>query len=236
MAPPWIAEAAVASQLLAPLAALRFGRRLPEGRRWIVAWALLLFAYDLTQFALLRQGRHNLWLRYPFGPIETGVVLLGLACWHGKAIPRLTLRIAVPLFALVWALLVVFVERTDTFGLVTGPLQSLVLLSAALFTLLARVRTQEGGLFDEDWFWICAGLSLWYGSASALEPLARLLVAGHPSVVSSAYQVKAAVDVFASFILARGMLCPIPPPRSGGSSSPASSPLRSSSPPSPSPW
>jgi hypothetical protein len=220
---PWSLRAAIGSQLLPPLAASRHGRRLPAARRWVAAWALLLFAYDLTQFALAVRGRHNLWLRYPFGPIETGVVLIALSLWHADAVFRLALRLAVPLFTVVWGLLVAFVERTDTFGLVTGPLQSLVLLSAALFTLLARARVQEGPLAREDWFWVSAGLSLWYGAAAAQEPIARLLVAEHPSVVSSAYQVKAVVDVFASLIIARGMLCPILPPRSGGPSPPVSS-------------
>jgi len=221
-------QAAIASQVLPPLAALRYGRRLPSARRWIFLWAVLLLAYDLTQVALLRRGQHNLWLRYPFGPIEAGVVLVALSLWHGDSVARLALRVAVPVFTLIWILLVAFVERTDTFGLVTGPLQALVLLVASLGTLLFRVRTQEGRLSQEDWFWVCTGLSLWYGTSAALEPLSRLLVAEHPSVVSSAYQVKAVVDILASLIIARGMLCPIPPRPSGGSSSPESSRLRSS--------
>jgi hypothetical protein len=217
--------AGAASQAIPPLAALRYGRRLPAPRRWIVGWALLLLGNDLTQLAFALSGRHNLWLRYLVGPVETGVVLIALSLWHGDSVARLALRVAVPVFTLIWILLVALVERTDTFGLVTGPLQALVLLVASLGTLLLRVRTQEGRLSREDWFWVCTGLSLWYGTAAALEPLSRLLVAEHPSVVSSAYQVKAVVDILASLIITRGMLCPIPPRPSGGSSSPASSRL-----------
>jgi hypothetical protein len=225
---PVIMKVAGAAQALPPLAALRFGRRLPAARRWIVGWGLVRLLDDGIALALALQGRHNLWLRYPFGPLETALLLVALSLWHGDSVARLALRVAVPVFALTWGLLVGFVERTDTFGLVTGPLQSLVVLSAALVTLLVRVRSQEGGLLQEDWFWVCTGLSLWYGSSAALEPLSRLLVAEHPSVVSSAYQVKAVVDVLASLILARGMLCPILPllRPSGGPSPQESSPLR----------
>ena len=92
---PWIVQAAIASQVLPPLAALRYGRRLPSARRWIFLWAVLLLAYDLTQVALLRRGQHNLWLRYPFGPIEAGVVLVALSLWHGDSVARLALRVAV---------------------------------------------------------------------------------------------------------------------------------------------
>ena len=235
MAIPWTATVAAASQALPPLAALRHGRRLPAARGWIVAWGLLLLASDAIQFAYAVQGRHNLWLRYLVGPFEAGTVLWALALWHADSVARLGLRYAVLVFGLTWILLVGFVERITTFGLVTGPLLSLVVLGATLVTLLHRIRVQEDGLLREDWFWICTGLALWYGSAAALEPLSRLLVESQPAVVYSAYRVKAVVDIVASLAIARGMLCPIPPP-SGGPSSPASSPSSSSSPRSVSPW
>src|SRR5260221_988940 len=221
-------KVAAAAQALPPVAALRCGRRLPAARRWIVAWGLVRLLDDGIAFALATQGRHNLWLRYPVGLLEVVILLIALSLWHRDSVGRLALRVAVPVFTLTWVLLVAFVERTDTFGLVTGPLEALVVLSAALVTLLVRVRSQEGGLLQEDWFWVCVGLSLWFGSAAALEPLSRLLVETHPAVVYSASQVKAVVDVLASLIIARGMLCPILPPRSGGPSPPASSRSRSS--------
>ena len=236
MAIPLIMQVAAASQAIPPLAALRHGRRLPAARRWVVGWGLLLLAYDGVALALALRGRPNLWLRYLVGPIESGVVLVALSLWHTDAVARLTLRYAAGLFAVIWVLLVAFVEQTNTFGLVTGPFQSLLLLGASVGTLLLRVRTEEASLVREDWFWVCGGLALWYGTAAALDPLARLLVAEHPSVVNSAYRVKAAVDVFASLAIARGMLCPVHPPLSGGPSSPAFSPSPSSSRPSVSPW
>src|SRR5213593_2440778 len=143
-------HAATASEWLPPLAALRYGRRLPAVRRWVVGWGLVRLLDDGIALAVALQGRHNLWLRYPFGPLETALLLIALSLWHGDSVARLALRVAVPVFTLTWILLVAFVERTDTFGLVTGPLQSLVVLSAALVTLLVRVRTQEGGLLQED--------------------------------------------------------------------------------------
>ncbi len=221
-------KVAAAAQALPPLAALRYGRRLPPARRWIVAWGLVRLLDDGIALSLALEGRNNLWLRYPFGPLEVALLLIAVSLWHRDSVARLALRVAVPVFTLTWVLLVAFVERTDTFGLVTGPLEALVVLLAALLTLLVRVRTQEGGLLQEDWFWVGTGLSLWFGSSAALEPLSRLLVETHPAVVYSAFQVKAVVDVLASLIIARGMLCPILPPRSGGSSPPASSRSQSS--------
>ena len=100
---------AAGSQALPPLAALRYGRRLPAARRWIAAWALLLLANDAIQLAFAARGRHNLWLRYVVGPFEVGTLLLALSLWHADAIVRLALRYAVAVFWLTWILLVAFV-------------------------------------------------------------------------------------------------------------------------------
>src|SRR5437899_11944541 len=128
-------KVAAAAQALPPLAALRYGRRLPAARQWIVGWGLVRLLDDGIALALALQGRHNLWLRYPFGPFEVALLLIALSLWHGDSVARLALRLAVPGFTITWILLVAFVERTDTFGLVTGPFQSLMVLSAALLTM-----------------------------------------------------------------------------------------------------
>src|ERR1043166_9456115 len=101
-------HAATASETLPPLAALRFGRRLPAARRWIVGWGLVRLLDDGIALAPALQGRHNLRLRYPFGPLETALLLVAFPLWHADAVARLALRVAVPVFALTWGLLVGF--------------------------------------------------------------------------------------------------------------------------------
>jgi hypothetical protein len=183
------------------------------------------------------RGKENLWLGNIIGPIELATVLLALAWWHPKGLRRTTLRVTIPIFVMVWVLLIALVETGDSFNLVAGPLKSLIMLVASVSTLLFALRGEEGNLVRQDWFWITIGLALKYGCDAALEPFSRMLVQTRPDLVLTAFKSKSVADVVASLAIAGGILCPIPPLRaSSGPMSPASSPSPSSSPHSAPPW
>ncbi len=176
-------------------------------------------------------GKENLRLGDLFGPIELATVLLALAWWHPAGPRRSALRTTIPLFVIGWVLLIVFVEAGDSFNMVAGPLKSLLLLGASVWTLLLALRVEEGSLVRQDWFWITIGLALKYGCETAIEPLSRMLVQEHGDLVLLALKAKSVADVAASLLIARGMLCPVPPLRaSSGHTSSASSPSPSSLP------
>jgi len=228
LAYPWLFWVGAGSEALPPLAALRYGRALPPARRWIVAWSLTLVSTSTLMLILSLQHRNNHWVSFVSNPFRVAAILMALSCWHAEAIPRLVLRYAIIPFLIIWCVLVLKVESFDQFSLVTGPFRSLLLLTASLGTLLILLRREEGNLLQNDWFWICGGLSLSYGTDVALEPISRLLVGTQVGMLTSAWQLKMVIDIVVSLVIARGMLCPIPPRSSGGSSSPASLPSRSS--------
>jgi hypothetical protein len=193
-----------------------------------VVWSLVLLSTSALQLVFAMRHRNNHWIGPVSNPLRVAAILMALSYWHTDAIPRLVLRFAIIPFVVIWCLLVFKVESFDQFSLVAVPFRSLLLLTASVGTLLILVRHEEGNLLRNDWFWICAGLALSYGTDAALEPISRLLVGTHASMVSSAYQLKMLIDIAVSLIITRGMLCPIPPRSSGGPSSPVSLPSRSS--------
>jgi hypothetical protein len=226
-----ILYAGAASQAAPPIAALWHRGRLAPARRWIVAWAFVVLGQDGMDLWYSLHGKDNLRLGDIFGPIELATVLLALAWWHPAGSRRAALRTVIPLFAVVWVLLIVFVEAGDSFNMLAGPLKSLVLLGASVWTLLLALRVEEGSLMRQDWFWITIGLALKYACETAIEPLSRMLVQEHSDLVLSALKAKSVADVAASLLIAGGILCQPPPLRaSSGPTSSASSPSPSSLP------
>jgi hypothetical protein len=224
----WIFYAAWIAQLLPPLAALRYRGRLPTARRWIAIWTLMLFVWDGASLLMAQGAQRNLWLWYVVAPLADCVMLWTLSLWQQHPVARLTYRSAIPIFVAVWIGLVVGIERTDAFSLFAFPFEGVVLLVASLYTLVSRALNEEQGVTARDWFWISLGLSLYYASGAALQPFARML-SEHRELVTLAYQTKAWADLTASILIARGMLCPLPPVHSGGFSSLRRSRLGSSS-------
>jgi len=227
----WVAE------VLPPVAGVLAGHVSTPPRRWMAVWCLLVFLNGAVSLALGLRQINNLWVGYVFMPLTGAVALWALSCWHRPGTGRLTLRVAVPLFVLVSALLTLRIEDAHTFSLVAAPFHGLVLLLAAAWTFIRRSVGETVALARAGWFWTLAGFMLYAGTTTALEPAAwYLLTIERIDLLALMINVKAGSDILAFLAITWGLLCPPPPTFSGGSSSPPSSPWVSSSAPSVSPW
>jgi hypothetical protein len=231
-------HAAAWSELLPPVLGAIGGRVVTPPRRWMVIWCLLLVANAAISLALPLETMNNLWVGYLFMSLTGAVALWALSHWHAPGTGRLTLRLAIPLFVGVSAVLTLRIENTHAFSLVAAPFHGLVLLLAGIWTFIRLSLAEAAPLLRRDWFWTLAGFMLWAGTTTALEPVAwYLLSAERVDLVGLAINVKAASDLLAFAAITWGVLCPVPPPTSsGGSSSLPSSPWASWSAPSASRW
>lgn len=220
---PWLAYTAVFAQLVPPMAAL-VRRVFDRARMGIVAWCFTLFLTDAIswwQGHILHQN--NLWLEYVGTALSGAVLLWTLSAWQVHSVPQLALRVLTPLYLLAHLTLVLTIEDLDNFSLVTETLNGLLLLSLVLYTLIVRSLDEREHLTRFDWFWVCSGLALYFGCDMAVDPLSRLLLAGGTDLLVTLILTRSVVDMIAMLAIARGLLCPLPPHRSGGSSSPHSS-------------
>jgi len=226
---PLILKVATVAQGLPALGGLRYGARLTPGRRWIVASALWALAVNLLGWYLAWRGIRNLWVIYFTGPIEVAVLLMALSSWHpAGTIRRLFFHASWLFLALDVIMLVSAVERIQDFSLVVTPIKALLILGAALTTLLALIARVPSPLVEADWFWVCIGLCVRYGVTAAIDPYSRIFLHNDPGKVYSAYVAKAWIEVFATLLILRGVLCPLPRPAFSGSTSPVSAPSSSS--------
>jgi len=198
---------AIASEAMPLLAVVALRRRVYGARAWVVAWCTLVFAWEVLVTWLGTHGRNNLWTVYLFQPASVALVLWTLSLWQAHELPRLTMRLAVPIFLSVWAVLTLAVEDTSAFSRAVDPLSNLVALGAAVYTLLSRSQSVEGSMARCDWLWVSGGIALSFGAGTALHPLGALLVDTSPRLVVTAFQVKSAVDIAAFLAIARGVTC-----------------------------
>jgi hypothetical protein len=237
MRPSWIVHVAALSQLVPPLVGSAAGRLGPPARRWTVIWCLLLMASDALSYGVAGLGHNNLWVSYLFMPLEGAAMLWALSYWHAPGTGRLTLRLAVPLFVLLSAVLTIAVEDPRAQSLVVAPFRGLVLLLAALWTFLRRGLGGHERLMQQDWFWVVGGFMLVSGTSTPFQPIIWYFVnTGQLATVNAVFDLKAVADIAAFAAIARGVMCPLPYAFSGGGSSPPFSPLGSSSAPSASRW
>ena len=217
---PLVLHAATAAQVIPVLAAVRYGVRLPSPRPWIVVWCASLLASDFAQyqFGIGAAGANNLWLQYIAVPTQNAIMLWALSLWQPDPVSRLAFRVAIPLDVLALLALIPAAQSAAVFNQFTWPFQSLVLLAGSLYTLVKRSIGEPERVTSRDWFWITLGTSLFFAFRIAVPPFAALMVATNLELSRLAYVFSAWIDILAYVLIARGMLCPLPQARSGGSS------------------
>jgi hypothetical protein len=215
---PWVLYAASLAQWLPVLAAARYGFKLPSPRRWIVVWCIALWATDAAQLYFRGPGVNNLWIQYTGVPLHNAIMLWALSLWQRDPVWRLAFRVAIPLVLLALLVLIPAVQSAARFNQIAWPFQALVLLAGSLFTLVTLAIREPERVTANDWFWVTLGTSLFFALRVALPPFVELTLHTNRELARLAYVVSAWTDIVALFLIARGMLCPLPQARSGGSS------------------
>jgi hypothetical protein len=224
-------------EILPPIVGVAAGRASTSARRWTIVWCLVLALQDAVLLVTAVRGETNLFLSYLFLPVSGAVALWTLARWQTAVTARRTVRFGIPAFVLVSVLLSLVADNPKSFSQFTAPYYALVLLVAATWTFVRRSLASEGSLPGQDWFWVLGGLMVYFGASMAIQPLTSYLYgAGRNDLLAAAFDLRAVMYILAFLAITGGLLCPVPPTFSGGSSSSPSSPSGSSSLPSARRW
>jgi hypothetical protein len=213
---PWIVYAGAGSHALPLLVAAARRAALGPARTWVLVWCGFLVAMSGLSLFLALKGLNNHWLHYVVTPIAAGLVLWALAWWQPAPWPRLAIRLLIPLICLAWLPIVLLIEDTQTFSQLGEPFVGLVIMSAAIYTLVARALRETQSVSSQDWFWIAVGIAIYHGVVVALQPASLKLLGRHPHLVVRALQVKALVEILAFLAISWGIVRPGSLLRSGG--------------------
>ncbi len=189
---------------------------------------LVMLAQDLLMVWFGSRGMNNLWVSHAAMPVTTALILWAYSHWQVRGAPRSAIRVAAALYLLIWVLLSLAAESFMQFSRFTGPMQAILVIAAAGYTLVAHFRETDAPL-DEPWFWISLGWVLYFGSGVMHDPISHLLLrAGELDYLRLSYYLKAGINVLAFALLTGGFLCGRFRLRFGGFLSQVPAPLRSS--------
>lgn len=151
-------------------------RTLPKG--FLVVGGLLTLLSTVIGTAIARRYGNNYVVGYFSIPLIAAAYMLALAEWQVTYLERVTFRIGLGMFALIYVVLVTFFEDVTHFGQFSHTLYSFALLVAALWTLGRRSLEQDEGLaIDTDWFWAAFGLAIYGAATAATAAIGNILMA-----------------------------------------------------------
>ncbi|HTK56036.1 MAG TPA: hypothetical protein VL295_04385 [Gemmatimonadales bacterium] len=206
---PPIVYGAVWAQLLPALALL--ARRNRSRAVVLIASAVLLgFATDWIGRYVGHRSGNSLWFSNASGVPITVMILMGLADWQVTQVERLAFRLAVVPYGLVFAALFFWAEDMGNFSRYSYPFSTLVVLGAAIWTLLRRALLPAGiPLLRADWFLVALGLALNAATTTLASPVAAVLLANHRvDLIVQVWSVRAIFVIIALCCIAAGAFRP----------------------------
>lgn len=187
---------------------------------WIASGFALTFLADLAGTWMAYHQTHNQWLGFLVAPPIIAMFLLGLGSWQLSYVERIALKVTSLLTLVTLSTLTLTVENLAGFSRFTGPLGGLILLVAALWTMLRR---SFGPAIEAhtrtDWFWVSLGLALYAISSGAYEPVAAALMDERIDLVYLVLKVRMVIYILGFLSITWGLLRPWPMRHSGLSSS-----------------
>lgn len=221
-----------AAEVTPLLAAVRVRPWLTPALRLMTAVFALAISQEVANAWLTSRHVHNIWLNNVLMPVYTALYLWAFSLWQTGAVSRLAMRLAIALFFVVWLASTVLMGGITRFPRVAGPIQSMLLVCVAAYTLVTAAMRATDPVWRHDWFWISAGVLLTFGTSTLLDPITGQLAYTHPATAKSVIAIWNVIDGVSSLLITGGFLCARRHPSSGGSSWPrpswrASSPSRS---------
>jgi dolichol kinase len=160
----------------------------------------------------------NLWLSYLTLPVEVALFLWMLSVLQPTEYLRTAYILSIPVVGILVVALLVLTDPSRTFDRFVAPALALITLAASLHTLVLRSLESRAPLTQQDWFWLCLGLSLFWLSFVSITIFLEAFVGSHPEWVLTALIARSWVDIAAYCLMAWGLLQPWLRARSFGSS------------------
>jgi hypothetical protein len=194
--------------LLLPLGvAGRRWDRLSEGQATFAVYLALEFLVSVMSFVMGRLGVHNLWLAYVVVPVETVLIVRAFAVWQVDRRLQVILRRGAPVILLFWLPPLFGWEPLQDFSIAVDSVQAILCVAIAAYTLVRRSLEAAGPSADHDWFWMSAGVMLYFATYALISPLSNYLMKYSPQTALAVFAVRGGMQVLANLLYFFGMRC-----------------------------
>jgi hypothetical protein len=153
---------------------------------------------------------NNHWIGWFTQPAEVILTLWLLLPWQPLPGLRRLYVTSIPLFGALSALVLVLTDPHVSYERWVLPCQALVALAAALQTGVMLALRSPDLLTEQDWFWICSGLALFWISAIPIVPFSEAYMKTHLELVRNVLMARAMLIPIAFALMTWGVLCKRP--------------------------
>jgi len=189
-----------------------------KAQKLFVAYIAFDLLMEVTSFTIGRFGKTNIWVPHLGVPVETMIIVFAFAAWQVDQATRVFLQRVAPAMLLFWVPPLVGWVPLNANSVGTEWVQAIICVAIAAYTLVRRFFEDSGPAVEHAWFWIGAGVMLYYATFALITPLIGYFVRISTDIAIAMLTVHGGFQVFANIIFYFGMRCPISQGNSGSSS------------------
>jgi hypothetical protein len=194
--------------LVPPVAVAGRGwRRLSMAQRLFAAYLALELGSSLLEFVLGRLNQPNLWVAHLVVPVQTVILFRTFAEWQTGSRMATVLRWGSWPMLFFWVPAIVGWEPMTGFSIGSESVQAILCLAVAAFTTVSRQQQDVSRAAEEPWFWIGAGVMLYFATFALLSPLAGYFLHVGSRHVFDVLSARAGFQIAASVLFYLGMRC-----------------------------
>ena len=145
-------------------------RNLSRPMRWMVVYLAATFLEDLFTVYWSRHGRPNLWVVNLYTPFETFILCMMFAGWQLRMRWRAAIYAGMVACIAFWGAVTFVVEGLHGFSRYTKPVEALLVVAIAAWTLVDRSRRTISPLTRHTWFWVSVGTMVYFAYLVMLDP------------------------------------------------------------------
>lgn len=190
--------------LIAAFMSLRFLNR--ELKVFFIYQAIAMII-TIWQLHLAANNINNLWLIHLQTPIEFGFFMWIFSLWQENPFTRRFFRLTIPVYIILWAILVFFVEKIDEFNTFSKPTEAVVLIIASGYCLYLVNKEKVESLFRQPSFWISSGTLIYFTGTVIIFTVTNLLLHESVEELRAVWNVVFVMEIITNLFFAGGFLC-----------------------------
>ncbi|RMF64572.1 MAG: hypothetical protein D6743_09170 [Calditrichaeota bacterium] len=188
----------------------------------------MFFAISLSMEIIgttLTSSENGLWLSHIYTLIEYTFLATIFSLWQDNKGGKKVIKISILLFAIIWTVSKFTIENFHTWDSYTSPLEGLLLIIIASYTLYALGRESEVPIYEDARFWISSGVLIYFTVNLMGLALMNLIQNWNEQRLFVRFPIHSLSNIFCNLLYTGGFLCLLRRTNCGGSSSsaPASS-------------
>jgi hypothetical protein len=141
---------------------------------------------------------NNLWLFHISTLLEYTLLILVFSYWQKKDILKLSLRLSIPLFLLIWFAAKLFLESFNQFDNFTSSMAGVILVVVSSYTLYDLSKENSVSLSRDPRFWVGSAVLIYYTGNLMLFALSNII---------TIWAIHSILNIIANLIYSGGFLC-----------------------------